>query len=154
MTTGTPEVTQAEDAFWAKVDVRGDAECWPWLGGKHPQGYGRAHSNGRMRPAAQIAWELSNGTAFPAGKLACHTCDNPPCVNPAHIWPGTQSENLKDCVAKGRHRSIPQAHCQRGHEMSGGNRVPATGGFRCRACERDNTRERTRRYRARLKGQA
>lgn len=144
------EVIQA-DRFWSRVDRSEDGDCWPWLGGRGStgNGYGRVHFGGRMRPATQVAWELANAAPFPAGKYACHSCDNPLCVNPAHIWPGTQSENLRDCVAKGRHRSEPLTHCKRGHPMVGSNRRPTDGGFRCATCTRERTRLAMRRLRAR-----
>jgi hypothetical protein len=62
-------------------------------------------ANGKHRPATQIAWEIDNGKPFPAGMMACHTCDNPGCVNPFHIWPGTMSENIRAAVVKGRHKA-------------------------------------------------
>lgn len=147
-------VTQ-EDAFWGKVE-RGDSEqCWPWLGGRGSTGgaYGRAHWQGRMRPATQVAWEITNGEPFPAGMLACHSCDNPICVNPDHIWPGTQSDNLRDCVQKGRHKAEPLTHCQRGHPLTGNNRRPTTGGYRCAECAREASKIRTRRWRERKAAQ-
>ena len=145
-------VTQAMGArFWAKVDRRGPDECWPWTGGVNGDGYGRFYlKRKKMTAATRVAWSLATGREFPADKLACHSCDNPGCVNPGHIWPGTQSDNIKDCANKGRHPSKPKTHCQRGHELTDENRIPmAGGGSRCRACARVGTRERMRRLRAR-----
>jgi hypothetical protein len=148
------EVTQAA-RFWRHVDRRAESECWPWQGGRGStgDGYGRVSISGKMRPATQVAWEIENGKPFPSGKIACHSCDNSICVNPAHIWPGTQSENLSDCVSKGRHKSKPQAHCKRGHPMNNVNRRPTQGGFRCGACSRENTRLAMRRLRARRRAE-
>lgn len=150
---GLLPVTGLRERFWARVDKRGPDECWPWLGGKAStnSAYGRMSiSHSVARPAHQIAWEMANGQPFPSGKVGCHSCDNPNCVNPAHIWPGTQAENIRDCVAKGRHASKPQSHCQRGHQLDPDNRIPmAGGGSRCRACARAGTRERTQRWRER-----
>lgn len=149
--TKTPEQAVIQAAFWKRVDRRGDDECWPWTGGKSAHGYGRLWHAGKTRVATRISWEIANGQEFPEGRLACHSCDNPECVNPRHIWPGTQSENLKDCVAKGRHLSRPQSHCEKGHAMVGGNLMRHGVGFRCRECRRALTRDAMRRMRARQK---
>jgi hypothetical protein len=148
-TSADPIVTQAEARFWAKTDVRGPDECWPWMGAQASTGYGRYSVGRKPRPAHQVAWELRNGKPFPAGKVGCHECDNPKCVNPAHIWPGTQGDNIRDCVAKGRHASKPQAQCAKGHALTPDNRRPAAQQSRCIICDREATRDRTRRYRER-----
>lgn len=90
-----------EQRFWSKVSVRGPDECWPWIGSTDGR-YGSYSIAGKRIKAHRVAWELANKTAFPEGMNACHSCDNPICVNPAHIWPGTQSENLFDAYRKGR----------------------------------------------------
>jgi hypothetical protein len=95
------------DRFWEKVFVAGPDECWEWEGSTnhHPDrkcAYGMIWHNGRNRKATHVSWELANGAPVPKGKMICHTCDNPTCVNPAHLWPGTMSENITDAVRKGR----------------------------------------------------
>lgn len=135
-----------EIRFWHYVDKRGDDECWPWLGtfsGKPPQkNYGSIYVDGRSRRATQVSWEICHGVPFPPGKMACHKCDNPPCVNPRHIWPGTMSENIRDSIAKGRMKPVPprtrwKTHCRRGHEFNEENSIVGPGGARqCRACRR------------------
>lgn len=93
------------ERFWEKVDKSaGEDACWIWTGSKI-RGYGSIYANGRNRKATQISWEFYHGEPFPTGMSACHACDNPSCVNPKHIWAGTQKDNALDCVAKGRSRS-------------------------------------------------
>jgi len=90
------------DRFWEKVDARGPKECWPWLAGIHHKGYGAFQTSKGQTPAQRIAWELGNGRAMRDDAFGCHTCDQPLCCNPAHIWEGSNSENLADCARKGR----------------------------------------------------
>jgi hypothetical protein len=90
--------------FWEKVDKRGPDECWPWLGAKNPLGRAKIYVDGMHRSASRISWELHNSQPFPTDLDACHTCDDPGCVNPAHIWAGSAFDNLRDCAAKGRYR--------------------------------------------------
>jgi hypothetical protein len=100
----TSESRRYDRDFWAKVDQSGGLfACWPWLGPRHGQGYGRTWYNGGPVYAHRVAFALANGTS-PAGLDICHTCDNPPCCNPAHLWAGTARDNLKDAAAKGRIR--------------------------------------------------
>lgn len=87
-------------AFWSCVDMSG--ECWLWMRGRNQYGYGvtRARS-GTRGVASRVAWELTHG-APPAGACVLHSCDNPPCCNPAHLFLGTQADNMRDKAAKGR----------------------------------------------------
>jgi hypothetical protein len=148
------------ERFWARVDVRGPDECWLWLGGKTSGGYGQFTMNGKRRSAHVASWVLSHGEPFPEGKIGCHSCDNPPCVNPAHVWPGTMRENALDAVAKGRLHPPTQAeyptargprisHCWRGHEFTPENTLtPPRGARRCRACAAIHLRDFRQRKRA------
>jgi HNH endonuclease len=96
-----PPRTLAE-RFWAKVDrSAGPDGCWPWTGARFWFGHGAIKIDGRPWGAHRIAWELTNGP-IPDGLQANHRCDNPPCCNPAHLFLGTQLDNVRDMDAKGR----------------------------------------------------
>ena len=89
--------------FADKVERRGATECWPWRSNRLPAGYGQLAMGGRggvPKYAHRLAYELWRGP-IPEGLNVCHSCDNPGCVNPAHLWLGTQADNLKDRHAKG-----------------------------------------------------
>lgn len=92
------------DRFWSKVDPSGD--CWLWTAHIKPQGYGQfTVAKGRFYGAHQVAYVLVRGP-IEAGLSVCHRCDNPPCVNPDHLFLGTQSDNAFDMLAKGRARRV------------------------------------------------
>lgn len=98
---GLPPITVADR--WAKFVAPGSPdECWEWRGWRSPQGYGRFSLGGKQMPASRAAALLA-GLPVVAGMDVCHTCDNPPCVNPAHLYVGTRSQNLADMGRRGRH---------------------------------------------------
>lgn len=75
--------------------------CWIWCGGDFSYGYGAFSYNNQNRPAHRISWFLYRGE-IPKGMMVCHRCDQPLCVNPEHLFLGTQRDNMADKVRKGR----------------------------------------------------
>lgn len=91
------------ERFWSKVKKGEPDECWLWLGGTL-KGYGRFRPyHDISRPAHVIAYKLSKGK-LPKGKIVRHSCDNPTCVNPAHLLLGTHAQNTHDMFDRGRHK--------------------------------------------------
>lgn len=89
--------------FWAKVDRSG--ECWAWTGETNNQGYGRFvfwHEGERKRVFAHRMSLVLAGVDLADSEVVMHSCDTPPCVNPAHLSIGTQTDNMRDALAKGR----------------------------------------------------
>lgn len=96
---------EIEKRFWSKIRKGGDSECWEWTAAKNARGYGslgfRLEGELRTFLSHRVAWVL-NGRDIPHGLLVCHTCDNPPCCNPAHLFVGTSMDNARDRDNKGR----------------------------------------------------
>lgn len=93
-----------EMRFWSRVDISSDAlVCWPWIGTSDSKGYGRFPLNGNSTMAHRSAFRLGYGIE-PGDKFVCHSCDNPICCNPFHLWLGTPRDNTADMIRKGRQR--------------------------------------------------
>lgn len=90
------------ERFWARVDRSGGPDaCWPWMGERNRDGYGVVRAHRRNLRAHRVARLLSTGSLVPELDI-CHHCDNPPCCNPAHLRAGTQADNSRDMVERGR----------------------------------------------------
>ena len=87
--------------FWEKVD-KTDV-CWLWMASKDRDGYGYFNVGGAIRKAHRVSYELAHGS-IPEGAHVCHTCDNPSCVRPDHLWLGDNRLNTLDRDRKGRQR--------------------------------------------------
>lgn len=86
------------------TNVKGADECWEWLGSRKKGWHGQWRSaTGQIELAHRAAWRLMKGP-IPDGLFVLHRCDNPACLNPTHLFLGTQSDNAKDMWAKGRAR--------------------------------------------------
>lgn len=91
-----------EMKFWDRVSRTVDAEeCWLWFAGRTASGYGILAHHGRSLYAHRLAYEIHNGP-IPRHLHVLHRCDNPPCVNPAHLFLGDHRANMNDMVRKGR----------------------------------------------------
>jgi hypothetical protein len=128
--------------------------CWLWAGTVLANGYGQFWINDGQALAHRTAYEVYIGE-IPDGLLVCHSCDVRNCVNPAHLWVGTQSDNRNDMYSKGRgninvsaahaklkEKAASRTHCQKGHEWKIGVR-------QCQTC----SRERKKTYRAKIKAE-
>lgn len=100
--------------FWSKVDIRSPKECWEWQASLHTSGYGRFKLKSyRTANANRVSLVIHTGQE-PAGKLALHTCDNPKCCNPHHLYWGTHTENMHDKSRRGRWRGSDQSGANNG----------------------------------------
>lgn len=90
--------------FMANV-IKNDSGCWVWSGQRKYNGYGMFYCLVKKHLAHRISWIINNGI-IPDGLCVLHHCDNPPCVNPAHLFLGTQQDNSDDMGSKGRRRAL------------------------------------------------
>lgn len=129
-----------DDAGW-NVTATG---CWEWHGTKNEHGYGlvNLHRAGLHQARAhRLMYERFVGP-IPDGLMIRHKCDNPPCVNPDHLVPGTQQDNMNDMVARGRHERHGATECRNGHDLTRpssfriANRKNRTPEKVCLACQK------------------
>ena len=92
---------QPRKRFMDKFEIDEKTGCWIWTASRDKDGYGFLKFRGKQDKAHRVAWVLYRGE-IPAGLIVCHTCDNPPCVNPEHLFIGTQKDNAMDKVGKNR----------------------------------------------------
>lgn len=125
--------------FWRRVDVPDPDGCWVWTGGRNQYGYGAFYLGGKMRAVHRVAYEWLVGP-IPAGLVLDHLCNERRCVNPAHLLPSTQRNNVRRAMAR-------MGACRRGHPFTEENTLvyaaPGRSPARfCRECRREREKKR------------
>lgn len=121
-------------AIRAKI-LAADSGCCLWTGAQFTTGYGLLNYEGKLWKAHRLIWTLVNGPIPP--RIHClHHCDTPLCVNPSHLFLGTNRDNQQDKASKGRHWQQKKTHCPQGHEYTPENTyLPPSGGRKCCICK-------------------
>jgi hypothetical protein len=135
--TGSPNIIRANphgtptERFWRYVTPQGTSECWEWTGHRDKDGYGTLRVGNTQVRAHRFSYDLHGGSA---DDLLRHSCDNPPCVNPAHLIEGSHQENMDDRMAAGNYA---YATCRRGHPWTEASTIMQGRGQRtCKICRR------------------
>ena len=135
-----------ERRFWSKVEITDD--CWLWSGAKNKDGYGSIRIEGKTVSAHRVSYELRFGS-IPQGLVIDHVCRVHHCVNPDHLEPVTNEENLRRGIPNPAALNAVKTHCKHGHEFTPENTyMLPVGGRGCRTC----IRNRVRAYKLRLRG--
>ena len=130
--TSTVLSKEEKARFMSFVSINPESGCWEWHGMSTWSGYGYFWLDGERRRAHRVSYMAFKGN--PKEKNVLHKCDNPPCVNPEHLWLGDQRDNGIDMVKKGRCFHSAQTHCKRGHEFTEGNTRNYDGRRYCKTC--------------------
>ena len=140
-----------EERFWPKVNKEGGpihpilGQCWEWIGARNDAGYGQIWDGDKVIYAHRVSYEFANGP-IPGGLVIDHLCRTPACVNPAHLEPVTNAENVRRGMEVSELIHRRKAHCPLGHAYDGiynGQQI-------CRTCI--NAQKRARRARAKAEG--
>ena len=119
--------------------------CWLWKDAVDHDGYGVITVDRRQLRANRFVAHLYFGFDLNSNLLICHKCDNPPCVNPEHLFVGTPSDNMQDSVRKGRNFCASKIMCKRGHDLNKDNVLLYKNTRYCRVCRRIRERGRSQR---------
>lgn len=129
--------------FWPRFDKAGPGGCWLWTGTRITDGYGSISFRQKIWSTHRLAWTLVNGL-IPVGLHVLHHCDVRACANPAHLFLGTNADNVRDRVDKGRDFNSRKTHCRHGHPFDDANTILRRGkGGRlerkCHLCETESS---------------
>jgi hypothetical protein len=131
--------TTTHDDIMARLKSEGD--CVVYVGTRNKDGYGQFTTQGQFWRANRYFYSYFVGP-IPKGKLIRHTCDNPPCVLPSHLILGTDADNNRDMMERGRYNGgrLPEPTCKKGHERTEENTYvnKKTGQRQCRVCRKNN----------------
>ena len=125
----------------SKIVIDSVTDCWVWQGGKQNIGYGLMRDAGKMRTVHRVSYEEHIGK-IPIGLCVLHTCDNPLCCNPNHLWLGTLKQNTHDMMSKGRARHFgdgmkgkkqPTTYCIHCNKNQPNNLFPRFHGDKCKS---------------------
>ena len=134
----TPQIIEK---FYSFIEPIPFHECWEFVGAAGPGGYGQFSNSLTTRVAHRIMWILKFGK-IPKGMVICHKCDNKTCVRPEHLFIGTQLDNIRDMISKGRDRGLSKlcrdkTHCKHGHEFTIENTTRRKNNWRrCKTCDK------------------
>lgn len=131
-----------EERFMKYVSPEPMSGCWLWTGSVSPKGYGKLRFNGRTQTAHRASIQLFNGVVLRSGDHVLHSCDLPGCVSPHHLRVGTNAENTRDKMRRGRHHASRITHCPQGHEYTPENTYTNSGRRQCVACSKANSAKR------------
>lgn len=115
--------------------------CWEWQRARNKLGYGNVGHAGKTWLSHRLAYMLHHKIDL-GDLIVCHRCDNPPCINPDHLFLGTKKDNARDMADKGRISQQKRTHCPQGHEYDEKNTyISGKGDRHCRECRRDYMRK-------------
>lgn len=146
------EKRNVRDRFMEKIELITESGCWIWTGSVDGNGYAQISHMGKVVHASYVSHILFTGPV-PDGHDICHRCDVIECVNPAHLFSGTVTDNMLDSVKKGRHYWAKRTHCKNGHELTEDNVYKNKSHRICITCNRSRAKRQSLERSARKAGE-